>query len=88
MISPTSAIEDNEAQARMNIQINERFKSLSIRNIKNKTAVDGTGVTVRGAGLLWRRNIGGGQVKHLKDLGSPARNFSPNISENIDFTPN
>ena len=60
MISPSSTIEDSEAKARMNIQMNERFKSLSIRNIKNKTPTDGT----RGSGLNRRRNIGG-----LKDLG-------------------
>ena len=55
MITPTSTIDDSEAKARMNIQINERFKSLSIRNIKNKTAVDST----RGSGLNRRRKIGG-----------------------------
>lgn len=55
MITPTSTIDDSEAKARMNIQINERFKSLSIRNIKNKTATDST----RGSGLNRRRNIGG-----------------------------
>ena len=79
MITPTSTIDDSEAKARMNIQINERFKSLSIRNIKNKTAVDST----RGSGLNRRRNIGG-----LQDYGIRTKNFSPNISENIDFTPN
>ena len=78
MISPNSTIDDSEAKARMNIQMNERFKSLSIRNIKNKTVVDST----RGSGLNRRRNIGG-----LKDFGNKTRNFSPNISENIDFTP-
>ena len=79
MISPSSPFDESEAKARMNIQMNERFKSLSIRNIKNKTPTNSTG----GSGLNRRRNIGG-----LKDFGNKTRNFSPLNSDNIDFTPN
>ena len=76
-----------DSDARVNMKINERFKSLSIRNIKNHSTTPrmntlGLASTARGIGggpLSRRKNMAG--IKHLKDIGVNGmnRNFSPQI---------
>ena len=83
MTAPREREQDSEA--RVSLKINERFKSLSIRNIKNHSTTNAVAAssTARGqAGvggpLARRRNMPG--IKHLKDLGGVSnmrRNFSP-----------
>lgn len=88
MTAPKEREQDSEA--RVSLKINERFKSLSIRNIKNhstttaiassQTARAGQPHSLAGGALGRRRNMAG--IKHLKDIGTVGsseinRNFSP-----------
>ena len=72
-----------EAEAQMNQKINERFKSLSIRNIKNHSNTGGSSRPNAGASSTYnsvnkRRNLG---IRSIKDIGvSPNAAVSNNLS--------
>ena len=86
-------VSEQDSEARVSLKINERFKSLSIRNIKNHSttnAMSAAASTARGnqhgGPLSRRKNAAGGVVKYLKEIGVGAsgarnirRNFSPQI---------
>ena len=83
MTAPREREQDSEA--RVKLQINERFKSLSIRNIKNhsNSLANGASSTTRAhAGMNGplgrRRNMVG--TKILKDLGGISGNRNRNLS--------
>ena len=78
-------VREQDSEARVKLQISERFKSLSIRNIKNHSTTNAVGAssTTRGhAGmggpLNRRKNMVGTKV--LKDLGGANRNMRRNLS--------
>ena len=83
MTAPREREQDSEA--RVKLQINERFKSLSIRNIKNHSTTNAGAASSSSRGhagmngsLGRRRNMVG--TKALKDLGGVGnrnRNLSP-----------
>ena len=83
MTAPREREQDSEA--RVKLQINERFKSLSIRNIKNhsNSLANGASSTTRAhagmnGALGRRRNMVG--TKILKDLGGISGNRNRNLS--------